>query len=67
MLFGRAALHHRRSLPPLPHRRRSLLVFLSLFVCKQGAQVAADSIDAVQQGLTLMILQTVRSWGTGWP
>lgn len=38
---------------------RSLLLFLALFVCKRGAQVVADSIDAVQQGLTAMILQTV--------
>ena len=45
--------------PLPPRRRRSLLVFLSLFVCKQGAQLVADSIDGVQPGLTLMIMQTV--------
>jgi exportin-2 (importin alpha re-exporter) len=38
---------------------RSLLLFLSLFVCKRGAQLVADSIDGVQPGLTLMLLQTV--------
>ncbi|KAI3438113.1 hypothetical protein D9Q98_000554 [Chlorella vulgaris] len=38
---------------------RSLLLFLALFVCKQGAQTVADSIEGVQPGLTLMILQTV--------
>ena len=45
--------------PGPPHSRRSLLVFLALFVCKHGAQLVADSIDSVQPGLTLMILQTV--------
>lgn len=45
--------------PGPPHPRRSLLVFLALFVCKHSAQLVADSIDSVQPGLTLMILQTV--------
>ena len=44
---------------------RGLLLFLALFVCKRGAQVVADSIDAVQPGLTLMILNTVCSAGGG--
>ena len=42
---------------------RALLAFLALFVCKRGAQLVADSIDAVQPGLTVMILQTVRPRG----
>ncbi len=44
---------------------RGLLLFLALFVCKQGAQLVADSIDAVQPGLTLMILQSVGGGGAG--
>lgn len=44
---------------------RSLLLFLALFACKHGAQVVADSIDAVQPGLTLMIMQTVRCGARG--
>jgi exportin-2 (importin alpha re-exporter) len=38
---------------------RSLLMFLALFVCKQGAAAVAGSIEGVQPGLTLMVLQTV--------
>lgn len=34
-------------------------------MCKQGAQVVADSIDGVQPGLTLMIMQTVGRTGRG--
>ena len=38
---------------------RALLMFLALFVCKQGAAAVAGSIEGVQPGLTLMVLQTV--------
>ena len=38
---------------------RALLMFLALFVCKRGAATVAGSIEGVQPGLTLMVLQTV--------
>ncbi|PSC72253.1 Exportin-2 [Micractinium conductrix] len=42
-----------------PKFTRSLLLFMALFVCKRGAATVAASIDGVQPGLTLILLQSV--------
>ena len=39
----------------------------ALFVCKHGAAPTLDSMDAVQQGLGVMVLQSVSRWPAGSP
>ena len=38
---------------------RAFIIFLSFFITQQGAEVVAKSVDAVQKGLFLLVMQSI--------